>query len=79
VSDSAFATFISFAPFVSFSFPAEIDWDGAGWLKGNAGQAGFYRVNYEQQQWDELTNQLDADHKVEFSNTIVLNFYQWGV
>ena len=31
---------------------------------GNVGQTGFYRVNYEQPQWDQLTNQLDQDHMV---------------
>ena len=45
----------------------EIDWDGTGWLKGNAGRTGFYRVNYEQQQWDQLTSQLEQDHTVSFN------------
>ncbi|XP_068743771.1 glutamyl aminopeptidase-like isoform X2 [Montipora capricornis] len=42
----------------------EIDWNGSGWLKGNAGQTGFYRVNYEQTQWDQLANQMNLNHKV---------------
>jgi len=46
------------------TFSVEIEWDGTGWLKGNAGQTGFYRVNYEQQQWDQLTDQMDTNHKV---------------
>ncbi|KAJ7382214.1 hypothetical protein OS493_036247 [Desmophyllum pertusum] len=41
----------------------EIAWDGSGWIKGNAGQTGFYRINYEQKQWDQLTNQLENDHE----------------
>ena len=47
-----------------FLLSVEIEWDGNGWLKGNGGQTGFYRVNYQQQQWDQLTTQLDSDHKV---------------
>lgn len=46
---------------------AEFNWDGNGWLKGNAGQTGFYRVNYEQQRWDQLANQINTDHKVRYS------------
>lgn len=40
----------------------EIDWDGTGWILGNVGQTGFYRVNYEQPQWDQLINQLEKNH-----------------
>lgn len=40
----------------------EIDWDGTGWILGNVGQTGYYRVNYEQPQWDQLINQLDKNH-----------------
>lgn len=40
----------------------EITWDGIGWMKGNVGQTGFYRVNYEQAQWSALTNQMDTDY-----------------
>ena len=47
-----------------FVLSVEIDWDGTGWIKGNVGQTGFYRVNYEQLQWDQLTNQLEKDHTV---------------
>ena len=42
----------------------DITWDGSGWLKGNVGQTGFYRINYMQQQWEQLSNQLDTDHQV---------------
>ncbi|XP_078360659.1 glutamyl aminopeptidase-like isoform X2 [Oculina patagonica] len=40
----------------------EIDWDGTGWIKGNGGQTGFYRINYEQSQWDQLRGQLETEH-----------------
>ncbi|XP_022795785.1 glutamyl aminopeptidase-like [Stylophora pistillata] len=42
---------------------ADISWDGSGWIKGNVGQTGFYRVNYEQAQWDALTTQMDDDYR----------------
>lgn len=46
----------------------EIEWNGRGWLKGNGGQTGFYRVNYEQMQWDQMAKQLGADHE-DFKDT----------
>lgn len=38
--------------------------NGSGWIKGNAGQKGFYRVNYDDQNWDALANAFKNDHKV---------------
>ena len=32
-----------------------------GWIKLNAEQNGFYRVNYDEQNWRSLTNQLLKD------------------
>ncbi|EDO41010.1 predicted protein [Nematostella vectensis] len=37
-----------------------ITWDGNGWIKGNYGQTGFYRVNYPEANWDNLARQLEA-------------------
>lgn len=34
------------------------------WLKANVGEVGFYRVNYEEEQWTALTEQLNSDHSV---------------
>lgn len=42
----------------------EIDWDGSGWLKANAGQRGYYRVNYGQPLWNRLAIQMENDHEV---------------
>ncbi|XP_066912412.1 glutamyl aminopeptidase-like isoform X1 [Clytia hemisphaerica] len=35
-----------------------------GWIKMNVDQKGFYRVNYEEENWKALSNQLVKDHKV---------------
>ena len=34
------------------------------WVKGNAGLFGFYRVNYDQDNWQALIQQLNTDHTV---------------
>lgn len=41
-----------------------LNWDGNGWIKGNIGQTGFYRVNYEEKNWDMLAEQLKNNYKV---------------
>lgn len=43
----------------------QLNWDGNGWIKGNVGQTGFYRVNYEEKNWDALVEQLQYYHKVK--------------
>ena len=45
-------------------FLVEISWNGSGWIKGNIGQTGFYRVNYDKGTWTELAWQLSVNHKV---------------
>ena len=55
---------LSHARIGCFLSVVDITWDGSGWLKGNVGQTGFYRINYMQQQWEQLSNQLDTDHQV---------------
>ena len=39
-------------------------WDGSGWIKGNAGQKGLYRVNYDDKNWEAFASALRKDHKV---------------
>ena len=34
------------------------------WIKMNAGQTGFYRVNYYTENWQKLINQLKTSHQV---------------
>jgi len=38
--------------------------DDQSWIKLNAGQTGFYRVNYDENNWRKLADQLNTDHKV---------------
>ena len=33
------------------------------WIVGNVGQYGYYRVNYDEDMWNTLTNQLNTNHK----------------
>lgn len=46
----------------------EFSWNGGDWIKGNIGQTGFYRVNYEIGNWKILTTQLKYNHKI-FNDT----------
>ena len=34
------------------------------WFKMNAGQTGFYRVNYHTENWQNLVQQLNTSHQV---------------
>ena len=34
------------------------------WFKMNVGQTGFYRVNYQTDNWQKLVRQLSTSHKV---------------
>ena len=36
------------------------------WIKFNADEVGYYRVNYEATEWDILYNILQHQHKVNF-------------
>ncbi|XP_070550672.1 thyrotropin-releasing hormone-degrading ectoenzyme-like [Ptychodera flava] len=49
----------------STNIEMKIDYQG-NWILGNKDKAGFYRVNYENDNWDALTDQLQRDH-TEFS------------
>ena len=43
------------------------------WIVVNLQHAGFYRVNYDDQNWDLLTNQLNTNHTlIESTNRAVL-------
>ena len=40
-------------------------WDpNTQWVKGNVGQTGFYRVNYPDENWKLLAEQLQFNHSV---------------
>ena len=50
----------------TFIYTSEkIIWDGLGWIKGNVGQKGFYRVNYDDKNWDALASAFNTSHKVK--------------
>ena len=49
----------------SKSFSATLNWASSdGWIKANVDQIGYYRVNYETENWKSLYLQLQSDHKV---------------
>ena len=55
-------------------------------LKGNVGQYGFYRVNYDSQGWTDIIKQMNKNHRVcmnhkpFFSVRFLLDFIgYWGV
>jgi hypothetical protein len=41
--------------------------DGKSWVMANTGQYGVYRVNYTEQNWKAIINQLKANHTVSYS------------
>jgi hypothetical protein len=41
--------------------------DGKSWVMANTGQYGVYRVNYTEQNWKAIINQLIANHTVSYS------------
>ena len=58
--------FFTVTTLVSNSSSAEISWDGNGWIKGNIGETGYFRVNYDDLNWNILATQLKHNHKVQF-------------
>ena len=57
------------------SIAASLNWVSSdGWIKANVDQIGYYRVNYEAENWKALSRQLKTDHKVNML-TYLLVFY----
>ena len=52
--------------FVSVSLPQGTN-DNS-WIKMNAGQSGYYRVNYDPTNWARLGHQLNTNHQVTTSD-----------
>ena len=44
------------------------------WIKMNAQQTGYYRVNYDTSNWKKLLNQLQTDHMVCFLRKTFYSF-----
>ena len=36
----------------------EVQWPTSGWIKANVNQTGFYRVNYEEENWRRIIQHL---------------------
>lgn len=47
-----------------FAVVIELD-DPVDWIKFNAHEVGYYRVNYEQNEWNPLYNILRCQHEVK--------------
>ena len=52
-----------FVQFVSVSISGVSD---QGWVLGNVKQMGYYRVNYDLDNWERLITQLQSDHTVGY-------------
>lgn len=49
---------------ILFVVPSPSGTRDSSWIKMNAGQTGFYRVNYGDENWRKLKEQLDTNHQV---------------
>lgn len=45
-------------------FLVEFTWPKNKWIKGNFKQVGYYRVHYDDDNWQALVQQLENDHTV---------------
>ena len=50
--------------FFVLRFLATFDWPADTWIKANHEQYGYYRVNYERDNWGKLAQVLQDDHMV---------------
>ena len=60
---------------INFVFVLSVKFDipqVSNWIKGNSGMFGYYRVNYDPDNWNALIQQLTANHSV--SNFLWLCF-----
>ena len=49
--------------------PLDESFDNQTWIIGNINYAGFYRVNYDERNWNLLINQLQTNHSMIDSAT----------
>lgn len=45
----------------------EMKADGTNWVLANHNMVGYYRVNYDDGNWQQLLNTLSTNHVVEYS------------
>lgn len=46
---------------------------GSDWVLANINVTGYYRVNYDDGNWDRLLNQLATDHRVRAAGRVQLH------
>lgn len=46
----------------------EFTWPVGKWIKGNFKQVGYYRVQYDDDNWNALIKQLNTDHTVSIES-----------
>ena len=57
---------------VNLTIPVPVD----GWMVANHRQLGFYRVNYDDENWAALAVQLQRDHQVDVTAPFSLSCKQ---
>ena len=57
--------------FPLFAFSATFDWPKGKWIKANHKQFGYYRVNYDRQNWEKLAEVLKDNHEVFFQISLL--------
>ena len=51
-------------PCIIICFKGKVPRSRDGWIIGNVDYGGFYRVNYDLDMWNRLSEQLNSDHKI---------------
>ena len=57
-------TNVTFSCLFPLCFLAKLNWPDGKWIKANLGQYGYYRVNYDRENWGKLAQVLKNDPTV---------------